>query len=164
MESSYLQRKRESIERAREVSGRNNIGRSPVQSSPVQSIEVSARRVINRNRLDISFSDIPSPDDRSALKERGWRYNGEGAYWYHADTVDNRTFIEGRFNLKLISPEASPEASPEVSPEVSPEDVTPYGVYKRQIDELIEHLKIGPADLQIRAIGALHKEIFSRDS
>lgn len=160
MSLQHLQEKRAKIESIREA--RRELGQ----------VSLSVRAVVNYNRLDIIFSEEPSEDKRHALLNSGWQYNDDGAYWYHADTQGNRDFIASCFDVRIIPPRREPEASEVVrsrpSSDAAPTTTTTQGdllafdIYKKQIDELIEHLKIGPADLQIRAISALHRLVFSQ--
>lgn len=159
MSLQHLQEKRAKIESIREA------------RRALEQVSLSVRAVVNYNRLDIIFSEGPSEDKRHALLNGGWQYNDDGAYWYHADTQDNRDFIASCFDVRIIPPKREPESpgvvesrssGDIVSTMTTPGDLLAFDIYKKQIDELIGHLKIGPADLQIRAISALHRLVFSR--
>lgn len=50
------------------------------------------------------------------------------------------------------------------APTISEYEDTPFGIFKKQTDELLDHLRINHGDLTLLAIATLHKLTFSRDS
>ena len=120
--------------------------------------------VANKKRLDLFFSEVPSESQRDTLKGAGWWYNPSDRSWYHADRPENREWIARWIGVSLESYPA-PTVAPVVTPAPTVAPVSDeFSRYRAQVDELIGHLKISPADLQLLAIDRLHKAEFSRDA
>lgn len=124
--------------------------------------------------LHVWFNRYPGPDIIADLKTAGFRWNSR--IWWAADSEPKRAFCRARLNARELEPfvnlyvEPLPEAAkiivaPEPAPEVEPAlpDTSPFGIYKCQITELLEYLKIEAADLQLLAIDKLHKATFGRN-
>lgn len=154
----------------------------PVDPVPTQ-LTVKIERVVNRNRLDVYFSDVPSVEIRDSLKDQGFRFDGERKAWYHKDTLLNRLFLHNTFGAPdlltietpnfdsdginttdtgervgdtIIPPQNQDLETEEDSEKVSEE----FKQYKRKVNALVEELKLDPADLMIRAIGCLYDQTF----
>jgi hypothetical protein len=165
----------------------------PPTPAPVSFLDILDRVeiVANKKRLDLYFSTVPSESQRDQLKAAGWWYNPTDRSWYHADRLENREWIARWIGVSLesypaptVAPVVTPAPTvapvvtpaPTVAPVVTPAPtvapvVTPAPTvadelsrYRSQVDELIGHLKICPADLQLLAIDRLHKAEFSRDA
>ena len=155
----------------------------PQSGTTLERVDIN----VSRNRLDLYFRGVPEQGIRSDMKVHGFRYNPDLVCWYHQDTEANRQFIRKSFAVEierkepkpgpivptpatldprpeyLLVPEPAPVASPAEEPTTEP--FTPeFSRFRTQVDELIAHLKIAPADLMLLAIDSLHKGTFSRDS
>lgn len=123
--------------------------------------------------LHVWFNRYPGPDIIADLKAAGFRWNSR--VWWAIDSEPKRAFCRARLNAKELDPfvnlyvEQLPEDKPIpkiiVAPEVEPAkpDTSPFGIYKCQVNELLEYLKIEAADLQLLAIDKLHKATFGRN-
>lgn len=155
----------------------------PVQDPIPVPITVKIERVLNRNRLDVYFSDIPSVEVRDNLKDQGFRFDGERKAWYHKDTLLNRLFLHNTFGAPDLLTVETPNSDYEPLIHTVPEErigdtiKTPQIVnleteedsekvseefrrYKMQVNALVAELKLDPADLMIRAIGCLYDSVF----
>lgn len=137
--------------------------------NPVDTVKIE--RVLNRNRIDIYFPEKPSEEIRSRLKDRGFRFDPERCAWYHKDTLLNRVFLSEHFNAQgLITSDdldsIQGEVADDLSKSIVEEPVTAsegsevYQQYKKQVNALIEELKIDPADLMLLAIDTLYRSTF----
>ena len=151
---------------------------------------VTVERVINRKRLDVFFSRKPSDQILAQLRGQGFRFRPSDRAWYHQDNENNRLFCEINLGASFDDSDADTHAvitdddtqafkdsnqvtltcavskSPSDSVTTAIDSVqsfTPeFERYKMQVNQLIEHLKMEPADLQLLAIDYLHKFIFHK--
>lgn len=141
-----------------------------VTTSPQQN-NMYIELVVNANRIDLSWDRPPFDSTLRLLKDNGWRWDEDRRKCRHEDTQAIREWLRKTFQAD-IEDKNPPPAIPPVQPPTPPVTAeTPedepidevFAVYRRQIDELIIELKISPADLQLRAIDALHKQVFPRN-
>lgn len=155
----------------------------PVVTPEVTPITVKIERVVNRNRLDIYFSDIPSVEIRDSLKNQGFRFDGERKAWYHKDTLLNRLYLHTTFGapdlltMETLNFDSNEIKDTDTGDRVGDTSKTPqnpileteddsekvseeFKRYKMQVNALVEELKLDPADLMIRAIGCLYDSVF----
>lgn len=132
------------------------------------------------NRIDLYFTDKPTPDQRGVLKTAGWWFAAERTCWFHFDGEVNREFLRKTYNLdidrkpesiSLVAPADTSFTFAVPSPEITADQSDPhteepqeYLRFKVQVNELLTELKIDAADLMLIAINALHKVTFSKDS
>lgn len=140
-------------------------------------------------RIDVFFSRKPDARTRVALKNHNFWFNGERGAWFNADTEENRLFLSTRFGVVFEEEDttpitvsgggtpptpsdppadetpapSNPEGSEEVGDKPMPEEYQRYLIYKRQVAELIDHLKIEAADLQLLMTDAFHKATFGQN-
>lgn len=145
----------------------------PVQ--PVDVLKVTIDLVVNRNRIDVFFSQKPSNSVLDSLRSNGFHHRPSDKAWYHQDNLVNRKFLNSTFDadLEIVEPVLQPEPKTQqtivVAPPLpdfdseeykSPYNDSHYGVYRDQVDQLIQKLQIRPADLMLRAIDCLYVQVF----
>ena len=134
----------------------------------VQAVTVNI--VVDRNRLDIFFAIKPDSATLASLHAWAWHYRPSDKAWYHLDCEANRQYLRDTFNLDIDSkvdpvvdsnPLLGVDAVPTANVEVESSDR--FEMFKRQVNELSEGLKLDPADLMLEAIACLHKATFTRN-
>lgn len=156
----------------------------PSNPAPAPKLIITVDRVLNRNRLDVFFSEKPSNDILQSLRDRGFHYRPSDRAWYHKDSEDNRLFLESKFGASfMLSGDVEDNENYEVSDNAMLDNVVvpdnsvtltsvnnakdeadPASVfeqYKKQVKDLCEALKIDPADLALLAISKLHDQTFN---
>jgi hypothetical protein len=147
----------------------------PVLPEPIHIPEVRIERVLDRGRIDVYFSD--KPDDRTLeiLRGNGFRFRPSDKAWFHADNGRNRCILEDLLGVEFENPfvkecgvhDSTAGVPVDKGEDADMRDVVPaspeFERYRQQVDELIEHLNIRPADLMLLAIDALHKTTFGRN-
>lgn len=127
-----------------------------MDTAKIQRVE----RVVNKNRLDIYFTQAPNQVTRNNFKSMGWRYSPDRVCWYHQDNKQNCDWLAERYNVQGLDTVDKFKTEPEiVEPEFTPE----YATFRVQVDELLAYTKICPADLMLKAIDCLHKKTFSQN-
>lgn len=156
-----------------------------IPKGAAKALQVTIERVVNRHRLDVFFSHVPSRTVLDSLKEHGFKWNKDRLCWYHADTKMNRayltlcfgeTFIGDQYETDVTGSTETQDSAPTLpTPRLespipvidstgdanqeripfSPE----YERYKQQVNELLAHTKIDAADLMLQAIDCLHKQL-----
>lgn len=141
---------------------------------PEEPLECTVTVVDIKNpaELHVWFNRYPGPNIIADLKAAGFKWNA--SVWWALDSESKRAFCRARLNARELEPytpqptvtATPPEPAPQliVVPDPEPElDDSAFGIYKRQVRELIEHLKIDVADLQLLAIDKLHKSTFGQN-
>lgn len=139
---------------------------TPKQSNDILECRVTIADNITPNQLHVWFNRYPGPNIIADLKSAGFSWNSH--IWWAIDSEPKRAFCRARLNATELDPYKTPIVTPTpnpmpqiiVAPESEP-DNSVFGIYKRQVDELCEHLKLCPADLFLHAIDQLHKTTFS---
>lgn len=121
---------------------------------------VNIERVLNRNRLDIFFSDIPEKSVRTTLKDKGFRFDGERKAWYHKDTLLNRLFLADTFGADELRTLDTPADVAIPSTDTDVEYSSEYQAFKSQCNALQSELKLDAADLMLKAIECLYNHTF----
>ena len=134
-----------------------------------EDFKITVDIVENRNRLDVIFSSKPTSQVLAKLKFNGWRFNGDGRYWYHKDTTANRVFLAETFGVFL---EPGPKISAivvegtEQIPSISQQEAitkiidSAFARYKLQVDQLSEKLGIDLTAILFKAVDLLYGEVF----
>lgn len=138
---------------------------------------ITVERVLNKNRIDVFFSNPPVDRVVQMLQERHWSFRHEDKAWFNSDTYDNRLFCEQHLGASfdemgdINAPITEGTETSEVLHAVTltgnvqqPMKDFCYETYKLQCRELQAHFKCEFADLAIVAINHFHKATFSRDS
>lgn len=147
-----------------------------LEAAPVDTLKVTIDLVVNRNRIDVFFSQKPSDSVLDSLRSNGFHYRPSDKAWYHQDNLVNRKFLNSTFDADLEVSEMATEVTGKTQqtivvapslPEVtdsdtyeSPYNDSHYQVYRGQVNQLIEKLQIQPADLMLRAIDCLYVQVF----
>lgn len=132
----------------------------PLNITPtIDRIEV----VVNRNRLDVWFTDKPCQEFRAILKAFNWYFSPErGNSWYNKDTPENRQFLISRFGISGSQFEQN-EPVPELVPTDEPIPAMDHAEerfikYRDQVNQLCEHYGFDKYELLYFAIDRLFKE------
>lgn len=134
------------------------------QVDPVTGpITVRCERVLDRNRIDLFFSAIPSEDTRTLLKDQGFKFNPDTKAWYHKDCLVNRMFLAATFDLPdLMQDVYNDDVKPEIIEETELNPI--WSKYKKQVNALLAADKtLDPADLMIKAIDCLYIQTFKEN-
>lgn len=167
---------------------RNNVTNpgtvAAVRDQDNSTITVTVDQVVNKNRIDIFFSRKPSDQTLDLLRKANWWYRPSDKAWFNKDSSEARLFCVKHFAADFDAPEEIPVTPAEVEAiettgpivtltsetvetieQMEPEAFTPdLTRYKKQIDELLAHLKCDSTDLLFMAMDAFHKRTFSKDA
>ncbi len=167
-----------------------NIKKEPVQADVapyvadmVTPADVDARldrptiikvdRIINKNRIDVYFDVIPTPEQRELLKTYSFKFNPESKAWYNKDTTLACAMLRDRFNVRnltdkeenIVIPSQAIQEPEKIEPSIELSALTDepeaYSNYKKQVRELLSVLKCDSADLALIAIDNLYKKTFN---
>lgn len=119
-------------------------------------ITVRCERVLDRNRIDLFFSAIPSEETRTLLKDQGFKFNPDSKAWYHKDCLVNRMFLTATFDLPDLMQDVYND-DPKMDVKTN---INSYATYKDQVNALLTELKLDCADLMIVAIDSLYNRTF----
>lgn len=120
--------------------------------------------------LHVWFNRYPGPDTIADLKNAGFRWNS--TIWWAIDSEPKRAFCRARLNAHELEPFTSvsiPENKPLPKVIVAPDrPKTEWETYTQQIDELLIFFRerkpdYTASDLQLAAIAAYHKAVFSQN-
>lgn len=138
-------------------------------AAPPEKLEVRVRLMLATEEIEVHFSRFPGESIIADLKKAGFRWNS--TCWFAKDSEQKRAFCRARFNAAELEPfQETPTPAPVEPPklvvrdtpvEAAKPDTSPFGIYKRQVDELVEYLHINPSDLLLLAMDKLHKATFS---
>ena len=118
---------------------------------------IIVERVINKHRIDLFFNSKPDDVTLAALHKNGWHYRPSDKAWYHKDATEQHVFLE--LELGIVIEEKKLEEPPIAdSFTQNTEELPEYTEFKRQVNVLVEHLKVSPADLMLLAIQALYEK------
>lgn len=126
-------------------------------------------RVLNRNRIDLFFSNKPDQKILDSLNNHGWHYRGKDKAWYHQDSEENVLYLCKMFNVGAELHEYKKTSTGKIEPDTEliysePVQVTAnseitdtpqFTEFKRKVNLLVDHLKIDMADMMLLAIDAL---------
>lgn len=126
------------------------------------------------NEIRISFTDQPSDGIKKLMLANGWKVQLVAGIWSHDDCEANREFCRKVFNAVLDPYEDhtvsdgcavidAPVLESDPVPSLDNDGSPDFNRYKQQIRELLEHLKVDCADLQLMAIDSFHKATFARN-
>ena len=134
---------------------------------------VSVSIVMDRNRLDVTFSIKPDSATLASLHAWAWHYRPSDKAWYHLDCEANRQYLRDTFGLDIDKRVDHNDANPLLgydrlvrdvpTASVEVESSDRFEMFKRQVNELSDTLKLDPADLMLEAIACLHKATFPRN-
>lgn len=132
--------------------------------APPEDLTCKVRVLLATNELEVWFNKHPGNHWAGVLGQAGFHANGSS--WFAPDTQERRIFCREALSakdLELLPEPVAPAPEPEIKIVVrdTPPDNTPFGIYKRQVDELCAELKMEPTDMFLFAIDALHKATFS---
>lgn len=127
--------------------------------------------VINKNRLDVFFSEKPSEQDLETMRNGGFHFRPKDKAWYHKDSKENREYLTQNLGIKFDTIQDAPqpaiaapiasaplaqsgneEQSQDSALELSPDFIR----YRKQHAELISIFNCDPIDLHMKAIDALY--------
>lgn len=135
------------------------------QAQKEAPLVITCERVLNRNRLDVFFSRKPGDEILQKLKAQGFRDRDTDKGWFHFDSEDNRAFCTKEFGAVFEDDNTPDNIEAPAAPIAVEATVTPeYETFKRQVNELIEYMKVEPADLMLLAVNTLHKKVFGKDA
>lgn len=132
--------------------------------APPEKLECKVRVLLATNELEIWFNKHPGESLVRVIEQAG--FEQKGTSWFALDSQTRRTFCKQVLGAKDLEPLPEPVA-PAPEPDIkivvrdTPPDNSPFGIYKRQVDELCAELKMEPTDMFLFAIDALHKATFS---
>ena len=160
-----LKTKSSEIQKTREAP--KFIPQAPLQVEVPKVVTLRVELVVNRNRIDLFFSDKPEARVLELLKLNGWHFRPSDRAWYHQDNLNNRKFVSQELSNdpSLLDQTYDDQGPAMISSDVEEESKDlpdSFLIYKRQVNDLLAELKIDSADLMLLAISKLHDQIFTK--
>lgn len=138
--------------------------------NPIDQNEVNINLVLQHQRIDIWFKNEPEHRIKDSLNHYGFDFRLADKTWEHFDDNDTRRFINRLLNTDIeMDPDdlsdqplvSTKEVEDTLSTLIPEKDLSPFGIYKDQVDSLLLHFNCEMPELQLKAIDTLHKITFS---